>query len=543
MYFHESMFLRTTKAKSHHYVCIVKAYRDAQGKPKQKVIQNLGAFKTEEEREKLYCLGRNLLKSMQGESLFSRHDLRELRRENWGAAALMDRLFEVYQLTPCFEALTADRKIEYNLVTALKFMLATRFIAPMSKLAAFQQREYFSGFGPFELQHLYRSLDELHRYQDAIKTHLFQRQKALSRQPMDVVFFDVTTLYFESQQPDGLREFGFSKDCKFNETQVVLSLLITRDGRPIGYELFPGNQYEGSTLLRCLVQLRERYQIQQVVIVADRGLSSFQNLQAIKDQGFQYIIASRWGHLSAALQEDLLDCTDYRPLHVGDEEDDVRYKTLSFERRKRLKNDAGTTETQCLSEQLLGLYSHQRAKKDAYDRERLVQKATEILASGRCDNKRGAKQYLKIVQARPEALDLEKIAKASRYDGFYLISYSDPSLEPADVAATYRGLWKIEASFRSMKHFFETRPLFHWNPQRISGHILLNFLCLIFQRFIEQTLATTAAGHLSEQAIRTALKGLERSIVDIQGTQTCLYAATTPHQSILLQALHLKKPL
>lgn len=247
------MFLRTTKAKSNHYVCIVKAYRDAQGKPKQKVIQNLGAFKTEAEREKLYGLGRNPLKSMQGEPLFSRHDLWELRRENWGAVALMERLFEVYQLASFFEGLMADRKIEYDLVTVLKFMVATRFIAQMSKLAAFQQRAHFSEFGPFELQHLYRILDELHRYQDAVKTHLFQRQKALSRQPIDVVFFDVTTLYFESQHPDSLRDFGFSKDCKFNDTQIVLSLLITRDGRPIGYEIFPGNQDEGSTLLSGLV--------------------------------------------------------------------------------------------------------------------------------------------------------------------------------------------------------------------------------------------------------------------------------------------------
>lgn len=126
--------------------------------------------------------------------------------------------------------------------------------------------------------------------------------------------------------------------------------------------------------------------------MADRSLSSFQNLQAIKDQGFYSIIASRWGHLSATMQEEMLDCADYRPLHDGDEEDDVHYKTLSFE---------------------LGLYSRKRAKKDASDRENLIQKATEILASGRCDNKRGAKQYLKNSPSPPGGLGPRKNRQGS----------------------------------------------------------------------------------------------------------------------------------
>ncbi|RZI47384.1 IS1634 family transposase [Rickettsiales endosymbiont of Peranema trichophorum] len=215
---------------------------------------------------------------MEGQPLITNHDITEIRRENWGLEVIIDRLFSIYKLEPLFAKLTLDRKIEYDIVAAVKFMVATRFVEQMSKLASFHQRHSFSGFGNFDLQHLYRSLDELHRYQTEIKTHLFRSQKALSKKEIDVVFFDVTTLYFESQQSDRLRDFGFSKDCKFNETQIVLSLLITSDGRPIGYEIFPGNQYEGNTLLDCLQQLRDFYNVQKVVIVADRGLSSFQNL-------------------------------------------------------------------------------------------------------------------------------------------------------------------------------------------------------------------------------------------------------------------------
>lgn len=536
------MFLRTTKAKNNNYVSIVKAYRDLDGKPKQKIVKNLGAFKTDHERDKLYTLGQNLIKSMQGETLFTSSDITELRRENWGAAAVMDRLFEIYKLEKLFDDLTSERKLEYDLISAIKFMLATRFIEPMSKLASFNKLKDFSGFTSFSLQHLYRSLDELHRYENEIKSHLFSSQKTLSREDLDVVFFDVTTLSFESQQSDELRNFGFSKDCKFNETQILLSLLITSDGRPIGYEIFPGNHYEGSTLLTCLDKLRERYQIKKVVIVADRGLSSFKNLQAIKDRGFDYIIASRMGHLSKKMQSNILDTSDYKAL-CEVEDDKIYYKNLSIERNKLLKNESGETEKQVLSEQLLCLYSNKRAEKDRKDRDRLIKKASEMLESGRCYDKRGARKYLKINQVKLEALDIEKIKNDEISDGFYIIGYSDPRMDPARVVSAYRGLWKIEASFRSMKNFFETRPIFHWSKERISGHILLNFICLVFEKFIEQMISIKNSSRLSEQEIRMALRGLERSVIDIQGTQSFLYSSITPSQSILLEILKIKKPL
>jgi transposase len=531
------MFLRTTKGSHNNYVSIVKVYRDKDGKSKQKVVKNLGAFKNEQEKEKLYILGKNLIKSMEGETFCNPEKLTELRRENWGASEVVNKLFATYELDRKLKDLTSDRKIEYDFVSIVKFMVATRFISPMSKLASFINKSDFAGFGNFELHHIYRSLEELHKYQKDITKHIFNQQKKKNPDDINVVFFDVTSLYFESQKSDELRDFGYSKDCKFNEVQIILSLMVTATGRPIGYEIFPGNQYEGHTLLPCLVQLKKSYDINKVIIVADRGLSSFKNLKTIKDHGFDYIIASRVMNLPAEIKNEILSDENYKTLSSSDEET-VNYKSIDLTRRSKNKE----AEDDVLQEKLLCLYSSKRAKKDASDRERLIKKALEMLESGNYKYKRGAKKYLKIEDKKAEGLDIKKIENAAKYDGYYAISYSDESLSPSLVAGTYRGLWKIEASFRNMKNFFEARPIFHWNAERISGHIALNFICLVLEQYLEQEL-TKIDCKLSPEDLRKAVAGLQRSVIDIDGKKEMMvYANLAKNQQNLLNLLKIKQP-
>ena len=148
------MFLRVTKAKNNHYVCIVQAYRDAYNKPKQKVIQNLGSFITLEQKNSLYPLGTNLIKSMAGLSLFSAQDIIEVARENYGAANVIDQLFKVYRLDYKIAELLFKRKIDYDFIGAVKYMAAARFISPSSKRKSFLNQDRFCGFGDFDLPHL-----------------------------------------------------------------------------------------------------------------------------------------------------------------------------------------------------------------------------------------------------------------------------------------------------------------------------------------------------------------------------------------------------
>lgn len=532
------MFVRVTKAKSRNYVVIVRAFRDQHGRPRQKVIQNLGFFNTEEQKEKLFTFGRNLIASMEGKELFTASDVQEVKRENWGAMAITEKLFDIYKLDQFFNQVIQNRKLTYDLTAAIKFLIANRLLAPSSKLSAFNHKDYLADSGDFDLHHLYRSLDELDEYQSELQEQLFKRQQIIHKADLKAVLFDVTTLHFESQQADDLKEFGYSKDCKFNEVQVVLSLIITSDGIPIGYELFPGNQYEGNTLLPALVKLQKRYQLQDVIIVADRGLCSFNNLQAIKNHGFNYIIASRISNLPQGTKKIILDRQNYLDL-TQSEEDIVLYKSIDFERKTQQKDENGRNVS--LQEQLLCLYSSKRARKDAHDRERLLAKAKEMLERGSYKDKRGARKYLQIENNIASGLNLEKLEKDAMFDGYYAISYSKRELSPSSVVGIYKSLWQIEASFRTMKHFFEARPMFHWSKRRISGHIMLNFICLIFENYLAKTL-TSKGYNYSQNELRAAMLKLERSELSIGGKKVLSYAALEPNQLKLLSVLNIAIP-
>ncbi|MDX1916515.1 MAG: hypothetical protein SFT68_00825 [Rickettsiaceae bacterium] len=176
------MYLKTTKGRTNSYVSIVKSYRDTlTKKPRQQVVKNLGSFDTEEEKLALYTLGANLIKSMSGEVLFSSSSMKEIRRENYGASLIMDRMFEIYKLDKAIEDLTSGRKIEYDLISSLKFMISSRFLTPLSKLASFNQKHKFAGFGDIKLESLYKSLDEIARYEDDLKSHLWNMQNKINK--------------------------------------------------------------------------------------------------------------------------------------------------------------------------------------------------------------------------------------------------------------------------------------------------------------------------------------------------------------------------
>ena len=144
---------------------------------------------------------------------------------------------------------------------------------------------------------------------------------------VDIVFYDVTTFHFESVVADDLRDFGFSKNAKFNEVQVVLGLLVDSYGAPVGFDLFPGNTYEGDTLLKAIEKMKNRFAIGEVIIVTDKGMSNMQNFFRIRDAGYNYIISMRLKSLSKSLQEKILREEGYQDLK-HEEDGKFRYKII-----------------------------------------------------------------------------------------------------------------------------------------------------------------------------------------------------------------------
>lgn len=360
-------------------------------------------------------------------------------------------------------------------------------------------------------------------YKEDLSKHLFQRQQAIHGK-VRIALFDVTTMYFESVKSDDLRAFGFSKDCKFGEVQVVLSLLSDIKGNPLAYELFPGNTFEGSTFMDCLLSLKEKYNIKEATVVADRGMYSAGNLQAVKDMGYDYIVGTKLRNNPAEIKDQVLETAGYKKVEDGE----YKYKVISRERSEEHK------------ESIIASWSRKRADKDKKDRERLVDKAMKLLSSGSITDKKGGKKYLKQTKTSAE-LDTEKIKIDAKWDGFYGVSTNSTVLSSEEVLTAYHNLWRIEEDFRIMKNYFQTRPMFHWTPQRISGHIMLNFIAMIFERYLESKLFETGT-KLSSQKIRTAINSMQKSLLHIDQNKFISYSNIPRDSLALLQNLEIKIP-
>ena len=515
------MFVRVIKGKSREYVCIVRGFRDAEGKVKQRVVKNLGPV-TEETKEALIESGRKLalhLQAENGEVVTSGEEISETVREHWGAPKVVDALWNKFSFNEQFNSEAT--------VQAIKLMLTERFLSPSSKLQAFNNRNKYQEFKDVRLENLYRALDVLHDNKDNLQTHIFNKQKLYGS--IDVAFFDVTTLYFESKKVDDLRNFGFSKDCKFNDVQIVLSLITNSEGRPLTYEIFPGNTFEGKTLVTCLERLKQKFKINKVIIVADRGIGSHSNLEEIKKAGFEYIIGSRLRSSNKATQEEALSKKGYQPL-FSDNEDSIKYKIITSNH----KND---------TQELLCLWSKKRSDKDRADRTRLVEKAQEMVSNGITEDKRGAKKYLSLQNKNKATamLDQKKIDRDASFDGYYALNFSSKDLSAKEITSAYHQLWRIEESFRTMKSFFETRPMFHWKSKRISGHIMLNFISLILEVDLELTLKNKGISCTHEN-IRQALGGMQRSVLKIGKGVFYIYTKLDEMQKDILKTLGISLP-
>lgn len=320
--------------------------------------------------------------------------------------------------------------------------------------------------------------------------------------------------------------------------QVVLSLLVTEDGIPLGYDLFPGNTYEGHTLSLSIKKLKESYSINKVVVVADRGINSGVNLYSLVSDGFEYIVGNRFKNLSKKLQKTILDMVDYAEMSTSSRaEDSFKYKIVDYEKKIELPNIR-----ELIPSKLICTWSAKRANKDRIDRERLIAKAERIVKNGDASKSRGAKKYLIEDKKSTFILNAKKIAEDAKWDGFYVIETSDKELSADKVLSAYHQLWKIEESFKVYKSHLETRPLYHWTPERIRGHFVLSFIALLFERTLELELKKADQKLISPSKIRDALNKMEYSELGFGNKTYKLFAQIDSFGLEILKILNINPP-
>jgi len=371
-------------------------------------------------------------------------------------------------------------EIGFNAISEELFrdIVVARLAYPTSKLKTIDYLYRYQG-KTVSVQEVYRFLDRLNeQYAPQAQRIAYEHSRRILGQ-ISVVFYDMTSLYFEAEDEDDLRRIGFSKDGKFQNPQIMLGLLVGRNGYPIGYDIFEGNTFEGKTLMPVLERIARQFDVGAPVVVADAAMLSRKNLHALDRQGYPFIVAARIRNETEAMQETILE----------------RCEGLENGQCVEIDHEHG---------RLIVAYSGWRAKKDVHNRQRGLRRLRKRIGSGRLSkehlNNRGYNRFLKLTGEVRVELDEAKVAQAARWDGLkgYL---TNTQLSPDVVIETYGQLWRIERAFRISKTDLRIRPMYHYRRRRIEAHVLVAFVAYTIYKELERRLAEAGLAMSPKRAI------------------------------------------
>ena len=345
-----------------------------------------------------------------------------------------------------------------------RHLVVARLAFPLSKLKTIDYLYRFQGI-QLNINSIYRFLDKLNReLKDQVQQCAYQHTLKLLNNKISIVFYDMTTLYFEASDEDDLRKTGFSKDGKHQNPQIYLGLLVTLQGYVIGYEIFEGNIFEGHTLIPFIEKMSLKFKLTKPVVVADAGLLSKSNITSLEEQQYEYILGAKIKSESLAIKNEILSAN----LKDGD----------------LLMLDRGHCK-------LIVAFANNRAKKDAHNRKRGLQRLEKQIKSGKLTkaqiNNKGYNKYLAMKGEVRIEIDYEKYGKDGRWDGLkgYL---TNSKLKAADVIENYKHLWHVEKAFRMSKTDLRIRPIYHRLADRIEAHICISFAAYAIYKDLERVL-------------------------------------------------------
>lgn len=345
----------------------------------------------------------------------------------------------------------------------LRHVVIARLAYPTSKLKTVDYLYRYKGMA-LSVNTLYAFLDRFHsRYKSQAEEIVYQNTKQ-KLQTLSVVFYDMTTLYFEAEDEDDLRKTGFSKDGKSQHPQIMLGLLVGEGGLPIGYDCFEGNTFEGHTLLPILQQMQEKYGFNQPIVIADAAMLSKANLKNLASAQYPFILGARIKNESSRIKQDILT------------------------QANGMKNGDSFVLTRTDGTRLIVTYSEKRAHKDAKNRTKGIQRLEKRLKKGQLTkqslNNRGYNKFLKLEGKMTISLDESKVKEDAKWDGLkgYL---TNTELTPQEVTENYSHLWQIEKAFRISKTDLKIRPIYHYRKRRIEAHLCIAFIAYAIYKELE----------------------------------------------------------
>lgn len=346
-----------------------------------------------------------------------------------------------------------------------RHLVIARLAFPLSKLKTIDYIYRYQGVY-IEIDRVYRFLDKLNdTLKDQVEQISYQHTLKILKGKISIVFYDMTTLYFEASEEDDLRKAGFSKDGKHHLPQIYLGLLVGLGGYAIGYDIFEGNIYEGDTLIPVIDKMAKKFNLSKPVIVADAGLLSKENINKLADNGYTYIIGARPKSETAVIKSQILSAY--------------------------LKDGQTMVINKADGNRLIVSFSDKRAAKDEHNRKRGLQRLEKQIRSGKLTkaniNNKGYNKYLRMQGQVSIEIDYNKFNEDKQWDG--LKGYiTNTTLKPATVLEQYRNLWHIEKAFRMSKTDLRIRPIYHRLKRRIEAHICLSFTAYAIYKELERIL-------------------------------------------------------
>lgn len=410
-------------------------------------------------------------------------------------------------------------QIGFNEITdeLFRHLVISRLIFPLSKLKTCEYLLRYQNV-VVEPDTIYRYLDKIEQQREEVQRISFNHTLKLFNGKISVVFYDVTTLYFEASDEDDLRRTGFSKDGKHQHPQIVLGLLVSLNGYPLAFQMYEGNKFEGHTLLPVVEGFKKQYKLSNLVVIADAGLLSSDNIAQLIKHGHQFIIGGRIKNESNTLKKEILSKGYFDGQSIV------------------MKRDEATN--------LIVSFATARAKKDKRNRERGLLKLEKQLNKGRLTkqhiNNRGYNKYLKLQGDVKVAIDYDKFKADAKWDG--LKGYiTNCKLPKEQIIENYKHLWQIEKAFRISKTDLKIRPIYHRLPKRISAHLTLAFCAYKLYKELERQLKEKKS-HLSPEKALELMKTIYKLNLILPNSEenVSVYFAEEHGQKALLEIFDIK---
>jgi uncharacterized protein YlzI (FlbEa/FlbD family) len=491
-----SMFIRSRKRGPHTYLQIVENHREGH-RVIQQVIANLGRLDLLQQSGSLDSLLRSGAKFSRNLHILDAHAkgaTTTTKTIKIGPVLLLEKFWKETGIRSVIDSFASNRRFEFSVERVIFTAVLQRLFLPGSDRAGERwMRNYdIKGTDSLQLQHFYRTMGWLgeplsaehqidatpfmHRsVKDLIEEHLFALHRDLFS-GISLVFFDTTALYFEGNGGATLGQYGHSKDHRPDLRQMVVGVVLDDNGNPVCSELWPGNIADVKSLIPIATRLKNRFGIERICIVADRGMISAEVLEQLEQMKWLYILGARMRRVKEIYRDVLRNRARY---------------TEVFPERTRSTDPAPlkVKEVTLNGKRYIVCHNEEEARKDLHDRKAIVDALRKKLEQGDKSlvGNKGYRRYLKQSSKEHFEIDDEKISNESIFDGKYVLQ-TNTEFSPTEAALQYKQLWAVEDIFRTMKSILETRPIYHKCDDTIRGHVFCSFLALVIRKRLQDKL-------------------------------------------------------